>query len=182
MYPDGVDQPPPSLSRGAAFSGRGIAAVAAIALQVFTIAVAVQEEPNKLAAGILQVATFAVGIWASYVFGQVSARDVAKDIIAPHAGAAIRRARSLHRALDQQRVVLGEIYEGLSAEAQPGPNGSQVVDLAAARWAIIGVQNAVRAQMLTASDALQDWSDLLDDGVEAPEHDARVVDEKEAER
>lgn len=140
--------------------------VAAVVLQVLTVVVGVQKDPNTLATLILQGVTFALGITGSYIFGRASAAEAARDIVRPHARASFRRAVSLYRALDRQRATLSVVYNGLKDEARQDGNGVMVVDLSVARWAIIGVQNLVIEQIGTAADALEDWKDLVPEEVE----------------
>lgn len=141
--------------------------VAAVLLQALTSTVGLQKEPNTLAAAILQAVTIGLSVAASYIFGKASAAEAARDIVRPHAVVSLRRAINLYRALDRQRQTLGVVYSGLKDEARPDGNGVMVVDLTAARWAIIGVQNVVIEQIGTAADAMEDWKDL------APEEVAR---------
>src|SRR5690606_16699044 len=87
-------------------------------------------------------------------------------IVRPHARASFRRAVNLYKALHRQRETLTVVHAGLSREARQDENGGQVIDLSAARWAIIGVQNLVIEQIGTATDALEDWKDLVPEEVE----------------
>lgn len=139
-----------------------VVGIVAVCVQVVTVLVAVQPEPNKLAAALLQAIAFALGAWISYVLGRASATEAARDIVRPHAKAATRRAWSLYRALDRQRAALTNIHQELSDDSWPDARGRQVIDLAAAQWAIISAQSTVIEQMSIARDAIADWGDLLE--------------------
>lgn len=139
--------------------------VAAVVLQALTVTLGTQDDPDPLAWITLQTVTFGLGLVGSYIIGKSSAREAAREIVRPHARSAFRRAMSLYRALHRQRDALGEMYAGLQREAREDASGTPVVDLAAARWAIIGAQGLVLEQISTAGDALEDWRDLVPEEV-----------------
>lgn len=138
----------------------------AVVLQIVTLIVGAQEPRPLLAWIALQSVTFGLGLLGSFIFGKSSAREAARDIVRPHARASFRRAVNLYKALHRQRETLTVVHAGLSREARQDENGGQVIDLSAARWAIIGVQNLVIEQIGTATDALEDWKDLVPEEVE----------------
>lgn len=152
--------------------------VAAVILQIVTLVVSFQEPTPVLASITLQSVTFGTGLVGSYIFGKSSARDAAKEIIRPHARASFRRAVNLYKALHRQRETLTVVHGALAEEARPDANGVQVVEMSAARWAIIGVQNLVIEQIGTATDALEDWKDIVPEDVE---DFARQIERAEAE-
>lgn len=138
---------------------------AAVAAQVTAICMFNATDPNMLAASIVQGIAVTLGAVVSYLVGKSSARDAAQDIVKPHVRSAFRRSVSLFGAVERLSSSLNEVYEGMEQEARDDGNGVKVVDLTVARWAFIGLQNLVRAQLDTAKDSLEDWKDLVPEEV-----------------
>jgi hypothetical protein len=71
----------------------------AIALAIAMVIVSAIRSLSTLELMLWQVVSLALGIYGSYRFGQSSARDAARDVVKPHARAAVRRIVSLRDSL-----------------------------------------------------------------------------------
>lgn len=152
--------------------------LASLALAYFTYQVATEDEPNKLAAAMLQVISIALGLTGSFVFGRDQSRQAAAEIIKPHAKSAFRRTRNLYLGLGRQREAIA--YQGQQLrDLSTGAPGSEKVSLAAALGSLAALDLVAVEQISTADDAMEDWRDLVPDEVAAIEAEAREREERE---
>ena len=99
---------------------------------------------------LLQVFILATGVWASYLFSQQSAAKAAREMMKPYARSAFRRAMNLYFGLSSIMELIGQSKD--HTEQASG----HVVEL---------IEVAVNQQLNTASDALEDWRDIVPDEV-----------------
>jgi hypothetical protein len=98
---------------------------------------------------LFQVFSLGLGFAGSYILGQKSANDVAKEIIRPHVKAAFRRLNSLYSSL-------GRIISFIDSDTNSNdPSTTLKV-----------VRESVFMQVSQADDAMEDWSDIIPEDVE----------------
>ena len=102
--------------------------------------------------GILwQVFVLTAGLAGSFIFGQQSAKEAAKEIIKPHARSAFRRLVSLYESLSRAAKVI-ELSQGSESH-----ENHQVT--------LAQLDAIVTEQLMTADDALEDWNDIVPEDV-----------------
>lgn len=101
---------------------------------------------------IWQVFVLTAGLAGSFIFGQQSAKEAAKEIIKPHARSAFRRLVSLYESLSRASTVIELTESSESSE-----------DI---RVTIAKLDTIVTEQLSTADDALEDWNDIVPEDVE----------------
>ena len=147
--------------------GRGQWLVAAaVVLAVVTVCVQSRKPPNLLAASILQAAALVFSIYGSYVLGQVSAREAAREMIKPHAASAFRRMLNLYQGLGRLKKAIAT--SGADLNGLREPDAAQYIVYSHVAWALALLDAMVTEQVATGEDAVNDWRDL------APEEVARV--------
>ena len=99
---------------------------------------------------LLQVLALGTGVWASYLFSQQSAAKAAREMMKPYARSAFRRATNLYFGLTFIMELIGQ-NKGESEQTS-----RHLVDL---------IEVAVNQQLYTASDALEDWRDIVPEEV-----------------
>jgi hypothetical protein len=101
---------------------------------------------------LLQVFAIGVGVASSIVFGRLSARSAAQEMIKPHARSAFRRLVSLYRSLSRVATAI----EIARPHLQQSAIGLATLDKLSA---------IVTEQLSTAGDALEDWNDIVPEEV-----------------
>lgn len=139
----------------------------AVALQVVTMKLAFQKEPNPVAAGLLQCATLVFSGYGSVVLGKRYATADARELIRPHARSAIRRVVNLYEGTLRQREQVLASYEQLEATAFNCETAERVVRLSDVQFALQPMRSMVTMQLITTNDAFEDWRDLAPEEVEA---------------
>src|SRR6476660_1158590 len=87
---------------------------------VFTV-VASSRPLTPLEGTLLQGLSLLAGLAGSYIFGTISARDTARDLIKPHARSAFRRVLALYMSLS--RLARAIDSSGTQARARNEPDG-----------------------------------------------------------
>lgn len=127
--------------------------LASIAVAVFFLVVAIYRPLTGLENVLLQVFSLGIGLVGSYVLGRESARDVAKELIKPHARSAFRRLLSLYASLSRLALAI--------QTARPVSNSETLHSSVLDKLEVI-----VTEQIATADDALEDWRDIVPEDVE----------------
>lgn len=101
---------------------------------------------------LFQIFSLSAGIVSSYLFGRMSAKDTALEIIKPHSRSAFRRLVSLYKSMGRLIRVLRE------RKAQDtSKNPEATLDL---------VEAIVVEQISYADDAMEDWRDVVPEEVD----------------
>lgn len=124
-----------------------ILVIVALIVTCFSVYIASQRELTGLENTLLQSFALLFGLVGSFLFGQQSMRDAAREIIKPHARSAFRRLISLYESLS--RVAL-------EIENSKNNNESNSEKIALAKLEAIVIE-----QLATADDALEDWRDIV---------------------
>jgi hypothetical protein len=103
---------------------------------------------------LFQTLSLGLGLVGSWLFGRQSARAAARELIKPHARSAFRRLVSLYSGLSRLAAMLDSAKRSSAPSAECGA----VLDKLAA---------VVTEHIMTADDAMEDWSDIAPDDVEA---------------
>jgi len=127
-----------------------IAAAGVIA--VTSVLVTAFRSLTALESTLFQLFSLGIGLLGSYKFGRESARDAARELVKPHARSAFRRLCSLYRSLSRMAMVIQEAREKSHFDA---------IDPAV----LDRLEDVVTSQILTADDALEDWSDVVPEDV-----------------
>ncbi len=101
---------------------------------------------------IWQVFVLTAGLTGSFIFGRQSAKEVAKEIIKPHARSAFRRLVSLYESLSRASTEIQSINNLES------PEDYKVL--------VAKLDAIVTEQLNAADDALEDWRDIVPEDVE----------------
>ncbi len=144
---------------------------ASIVLAVLVVVVDSQKSPDRLAAALLQGMAILFGTIGSYVFGRVSARESARDLVKQPARSAFRRVRTLYEALGRQRLSISAHL--LRLESLRVATDPQFIDFEHVRASLTSLDTMVVEQLSTADDALEDWRDLAPDEVADIQRQAR---------
>ena len=126
-------------------------AIACVALVIFVVRVSSRRLLTPLESTLLQVVILATGVSASYLFSQRSARVAAEQIVKPHARSAFRRVKNLYSGLFQMKGLIDRHHEKPSEQ-----DSSQVVDI---------IEAMVNLQVITVSDAMDDWREFVPEEV-----------------
>lgn len=146
----------------------GYIVAVAVALATLTVYVGTDKPPNALAASILQAVTILLSVFGSYEFGKASARQAARDLIAPHASSAFRRMLNLYRALGRQNDALA----AQTARLQELEDNKGKVEMSHVAASLYTLRAMVIEQIATADDAMSDWRDIVPDEVARIEREA----------
>ncbi|WP_125679511.1 hypothetical protein [Amycolatopsis sp. WAC 04182] len=142
-------------------------ALITLVLATLTVVVGVQEPPNKLAASIMQGMTLLFGVLTAHVYGLLSAKNAAKEMVRLHARKSIRRIVNLQQALfrhDQKHSsYLDELQEALVDDEA----GKSYVDFTQVKWAIGTLQQLTQELQATCRDSLEDWKDIAPEELES---------------
>ena len=118
--------------------------IGAFAMLVYTATVRTLSSLENV---LLQFISLAAGLAGSFIFGRQSVRTAASELIKSHAGYAFRRLRSLYRSLHRAADVIESAQRSESQEDH--------------RMAFGKLEEIVANQLITADDALEDWSDIF---------------------
>lgn len=129
------------------WSGRILVGVAVLVSIAFVI-VSSYRDLSALENTLLQVFSLGLGLIGSYIMGQESARDTAREMIKPHARSAFRRLVSLTQSLSR----LVQTMQAIRPDETKNPQAAVIVDR---------LESIVVEQISTAADALEDWRDVL---------------------
>jgi hypothetical protein len=111
---------------------------------------------------LMQLITFGLGLYGSYIQGKESMRESAKEIIKPHAKSAFRRLASL--------------YESLSKLAYAVRDSKQIMrENQLALLVLERMDGIIDGQISTADDALEDWRDIIPEELEVLDKRLRLV-------
>lgn len=109
--------------------------------------------PLTAVEGILwQVFALTAGLAGSFIFGQQSAREAAKEMIKPHARSAFRRLVSLYLSLSRAATAIKSEPE---SDIDKDP-----------QMIIVKLDVIITEQLDTAEDALEDWHNIVPEDVE----------------
>ena len=125
--------------------------IASIALAVIFIMTASERPLTQLEIVFFQVITLCLSISGAFIFGRQSAIQAAREIIKPHARSAFRRLLSLYDSLSRLATTITN-----ARSPEPMKNNPILEKLEA----------IVTEQIVTADDALQDWTDIVPDDVD----------------
>jgi len=120
----------------------------AAAVSVVYIDKASTSKLTELENVLFQVITMGIGLLGSYVLGDASAKEGAKEIVKPHARSAFRRVVSLYASL-------GRLLEAMSKSKTCLSDNPEAIA------AIERFEGLVLEQVFTANDTIEDWGDLL---------------------
>jgi len=132
----------------------GIVFVAlSIGTSVLFIIIASLRDLTGLENTLLQVISLGLGLIGSYILGRESSKEMANELVKPHAKSAFRRLLSLYNSISR----LGVAIQNSQSTLIPGDSTSLVLDK---------LQAMVIEQISTADDALEDWKDILPEELE----------------
>lgn len=140
---------------------------AAIVTSILFVLISSFRNLSTLENTLLQVISMSLGLVGSYVLGQASARDAAREMMKPHARSAFRRLVSLTQSLSRLVATLNQVR----------PNVAKNTD---AIVIVDRIEGIVIEQIAVAADALEDWRDVIPEDLEAlraskqPQHDTLV--------
>jgi hypothetical protein len=101
---------------------------------------------------LVQGAGLALGLWGSHLFGKLSAKESARELVEVHARSAFRRLIALYSALGRMAQTV--------ARAQSRPGRKQVDS-----GHLEVLQEQIVQQIDLASDAMEDWRDIVPEEV-----------------
>lgn len=127
--------------------------VLSVATALLFVIIASQRDLTGLENTLLQVISLGLGLIGSYVLGRESSKEMAYELVKPHAKSAFRRLLSLYNSISRLGVA---IHESRSTLVLGDPT-SLVLDK---------LQAMVIEQISTADDALEDWKDILPEELE----------------
>ena len=133
-------------------AGIGLVLASVVFAGVF-VWVAADRELSSLENVLLQVFSLALGLMGSYILGQESTRQSAREMMKPHARSAFRRLISLYRGLTRVATEIETARATL-------PREQYVLS------SLDRLDGIVIEQIATAGDALEDWSDIVPEEVE----------------
>ena len=125
--------------------------IASITLAVIFITTASGRPLTQLEMVFFQVITLCLSISGAFIFGRQSAMQAAREIIKPHARSAFRRLLSLYNSLSRLATTI------TNARSSEPMENSPILDK---------LEAIVTEQIVTADDALQDWTDIVPDDVD----------------
>lgn len=125
-----------------------------IAVSIILAYTATQRTLTGLESVLWQIFVFASGLAGSFIFGRQSAREAAKEIIKPHARGAARYLISLYKSILRARA---------AASVELSQNFGSYEDYYVIRAYLIAT---FTEQLATADDALENWRDILGEGLE----------------
>ena len=128
--------------------------LSSLGVAIFFIIIAAERTLTQLENVLLQIIILALGLLGSFLFGQISAKNIAKDIIKPHARSAFRRLLSLFNSLSRLATT---IEYAKSTDIISQKENAAILDKLSA---------IVTEQIATADDALEDWKDIVPEEVE----------------
>jgi hypothetical protein len=147
-----------------------------VGVSIWMIVVSADRKLTTLELTLFQVLTLGVGLGASFAFGRRSATASAMEMVRPHARSAFRRVVFIAGGLRRIAIAIEERRSKLDHLAA-AHNGS--IPEAHAMAALDILEAQVVGQIVTASDAMEDWRDLVPEEVEEIENRAREAREHE---
>lgn len=142
---------------------------ASIAVATIFIIVASKQPLSQLEIVSFQVFILLLGLLGSFIFGQQSAINAAREIIKPHARSAFRRLLSLYNSLSRLASTIDHARSSNSNSMEE----KAVLDK---------LEAIVTEQIATADDALEDWGDIVPDDVDELRKKLGGIAKKEVER
>lgn len=134
--------------------GSGISfLLSSLAVSLVFLWIASERNLSSLENVLLQIFSLGLGLIGSYILGQVSAREGARDLMKPHARSAFRRLIALYRGLSRIDIVIREAALTLSREEYVSSPLERIAGMAT-------------EQIATAEDALADWEDIVPEEVQ----------------
>ena len=127
--------------------------IGSVAVSGLFLWVAAQRNLSALENVLLQIFSLGLGLTGSYILGQVSAKDGARDMMKPHARSAFRRLIALYRGLSRIDMVIKEAALSLSKDDYVLSPLERIAGMAT-------------EQIATAEDALADWEDIVPEEVQ----------------
>lgn len=132
-----------------------------IILVIVPAAVTFSRELSGLEASLLQGLGLLVGLYGSYLFGRMSARSSAYELVQVHARPAFRRLLALYNGLSRVAAVVARAQSGVRKRED--------------HWTPLDVLEAlILQQILTAGDAMEDWRDIVPEEVASVEEKVRI--------
>lgn len=132
-------------------TGAGFLIVLSLLVATIFTLVSTSRPLTNLEGMLLQGFSLIAGLLGSFLFGRISARSAARDLIKPHARSAFRRLLSLYRSLSRAATTITGVASGSQEE--------QKVALAQLKAIVV-------EQLATADDALADWHDIVPEDVD----------------
>lgn len=117
-------------------------------LILWFVDIAEKRDLTQLEIIFFQILILSTSIIASYQIGRKTAKDIAREMIKPHAKSAFRRVMSLYRTLSRVARVI--------ADRDP-KNDALTLTL---------IEGIVVEQINTADDALADWQEVIPESTE----------------
>lgn len=130
----------------------GLLLLISIGSAVFFVHQAVTRELTEVEGIYFQALISITSFASSFIFGRMSARAAAREIIRPHARSAFRRLVSLYKSVSRVASVAAAARESSS-------DHDHLV-------ALSKIEESVFAQLLTADDAIEDWRDIVPEDVD----------------
>ena len=134
------------------YIGAGLLVLVAIVISIFVAYTTTKRTLTGLESILWQIFVFAAGLTGSFIFGRQSAREVAREIIKPHAKSAFRRLISLYLSLQRASTII---------ESSQSAESDEDYQVGLAKLEVI-----VAEQLAAADDALEDWNDIVKEEVE----------------
>ena len=120
----------------------GLLILLAIGVSSFVVYTTTLRALTAVESILWQVFVLTAGLAGSFIFGQQSAREAAKEIIKPHVQSAFRRLDTLYRSLSRAADVI---------ESPQNTDSPEDYKVALAR-----LEEIIAQQLMTADDALED--------------------------
>lgn len=152
--------------RSGAFWVTVVVFAAGVVMAKVTYDIATAKDPDSQAIGLAQAMTLLLTLVSGFVFGRVAGQDVAADVIKPHTRSAFRRVWGLYIALVRFRST---IQARLALLEELASARSGVVEIEHIRSSLDVLEAQVVEQIGTASDALDDWRDIVPSEVQEVE-------------
>jgi len=126
--------------------------ILSVLIAVFFIMTASGRRLSDLENILFQIFTLSTGVGSSYLFGKISAKETALEIIKPHARSSFRRLVSLYKSL-------GRLIQTINDRKSQNDvaSYSAVLDL---------VEAVAIEQLASAGDAMEDWRDIVPEEVD----------------
>ena len=115
---------------------------------VWFICIAEKRDLTQLEIIFFQILILSTSLIGSYQIGRQTAKDIAREMIKPHAKSAFRRVMSLYRTLSRVAGVI----------ADPDPKNDALK--------LTLIEGIVVEQINTADDALADWQEVIPESTE----------------
>ena len=133
------------------YAAPGLLIVMSVAGFVAFAYVATTRQLTDLESVFLQVLAVSTGFTGTFMVGRLSATNVAREIIKPHARSAFRRLLSQYESLHRMATIIDSSHDSNMPD-----QGQQVL----ARLGEIAT-----SQISIADDALADWEDIVPEDV-----------------